>query len=109
LKPASPGWEKIQTRSRPAFRRTRAIDFPGADNTFVNRISNEGDIVGFYVMHGDVNGFTLDKGRFLTHDDNAGFSTIISGVNKFDTIVGFYTDTTGVRGHAFRASCKGVF
>jgi len=48
-----------------------------------------GDIVGFYVMHRDVHGFTLDKGRFLTHDDNAGFSTIISGVNKFDTIVGF--------------------
>jgi len=86
-----------------------AINFPGADNTFVNRINNEGDIVGFYVMHGDVHAFTLDKGRFLTHDDNAGFSTIIFGVNKFDTIVGFITDTNGVHATAFRASCTGVF
>lgn len=85
-----------------------AINFPGADNTSVLRIDNEGDIVGFYEMHGDVHGFTLDKGRFLTHDDNAGFSTVIFDVNKFDTIVGLFVDTSG-HTHPFRASCKGVF
>jgi uncharacterized membrane protein len=86
-----------------------AIDFPGADVTFVSRINNEGDIVGLYEMHGDVHGFTLDKGRFLTQDDNVGFSTNIFDVNKFDTIVGFITDTDGVHAHAFRATCSGVF
>ncbi|HEY2362968.1 MAG TPA: hypothetical protein VGK36_17745 [Candidatus Angelobacter sp.] len=85
------------------------INFPGADNTSVFRINNEGDIVGDYEMHGDVHGFTLDKGRFLTHDDpNAGISTIIFDVNKFDTIVGGYFDAGGhIR--SFRANCTGVF
>ncbi|HEY1526212.1 MAG TPA: hypothetical protein VGH51_08250 [Candidatus Angelobacter sp.] len=86
-----------------------AVNFPGADGTLVLRNNNQGDIVGLYEMHGDVHGFTLDKGRFLTQDDNVGFSTNIFGVNKFDTIVGFYTDINGARGHAFRASCTNVF
>jgi probable HAF family extracellular repeat protein len=86
------------------------IDFPGATDTAVNRIDNEGDIVGSYDINGgDVHGFTLDKGRFLTHDDpNAGMSTFILDVNKFDTIVGGYVDVGG-HNHSFRASCAGVF
>lgn len=86
------------------------IDFPGATNTVVNRIDNEGDIVGSYDINGgDVHGFTLDKGRFLTHDDpNAGLSSFIFDVNKFDTIVGGYVDVGG-HNHSFRASCTGVF
>jgi chitinase len=85
-----------------------AINFPGADDSFASHINNEGDIVGFYEMHGDVHGFTLDKGRFLTHDDNAGFSTVISGVNKFETIVGNYVDTNA-HNQSFKATCTGVF
>jgi uncharacterized membrane protein len=86
-----------------------SINFPGAENTTVFRIDNEGDIVGDYEIHGDVHGFSLDKGRFLTHDDpNAGISTFIEDVNKFDTIVGGYVDPTG-HNHSFRASCVGVF
>jgi hypothetical protein len=71
-------------------------------------INNEGDIVGFYGMHGDTHGFTLDKGRFLTHDDHAGFITTISGVNRFDTIVGTYVDAN-LHNQSFRATCTGVF
>jgi uncharacterized membrane protein len=85
-----------------------AINFPGADQTFVDHINNEGDIVGFYQTHGDIHAFTLDKGRFLTHDDHAGFNTIFSGVNKFDTIVGSYVDANA-HNQSFRASCTGVF
>jgi uncharacterized membrane protein len=86
-----------------------SINFPGATNTTVFRIDNEGDIVGSYDISGDVHGFTLDKGRFLTHDDpNAGMSTFILDVNKFDTIVGGYVDVGG-HNHSFRASCVGVF
>jgi uncharacterized membrane protein len=85
-----------------------AINFPGADQTFVNHINNEGDIVGFYQMHGDIHAFTLDKGRFLTHDDHAGFNTIFSGVNKFDTIVGNYVDAS-LHNQSFRANCANVF
>ncbi|HET9280332.1 MAG TPA: hypothetical protein VFR24_00020 [Candidatus Angelobacter sp.] len=85
-----------------------AINFPGADGTSVSRINNEGDIVGTYHIHGDLHGFSLDKGRFLTHDDPSGMTTIIIGVNKFDTMVGAFVDNTGHE-HSFRASCVGVF
>lgn len=85
------------------------INFPGATNTNVFRIDNEGDIVGEYDIHGDIHAFSLDKGRFLTHDDpNAGISTFINDVNKFDTIVGGYVDAGG-HNFSFRASCAGVF
>lgn len=86
-----------------------AINFPGADNTSVSRIDNEGDIVGSYVLHGDVHGFSLDKGRFLTHDDpNAGTSTFILGANKTELIVGGYVDPGG-HNHSFEGNCAGVF
>jgi hypothetical protein len=75
----------------------------------VFHIDNEGDIVGNYEMHGDIHGFTLDKGRFLTHDDpNAGRATTIFDVNIHDRIVGGYVDVGG-RNRSFTATCTGVF
>jgi hypothetical protein len=86
------------------------INFPGATNTSISRIDNEGDIVGSYDINGgDEHGFTLDKGRFLTHDDpNAGLATFLLDVNKFDTIVGGFVDV-GRHNRSFKANCTGVF
>jgi hypothetical protein len=57
----------------------------------------------------DVHGFTLDKGRFTTHDDpNASFATTIFDVNSHDRLVGGYVDVGG-HNHSFTATCSGVF
>jgi probable HAF family extracellular repeat protein len=78
-----------------------SIDFPGAAETQVFKISNDGDIVGTYSMpFGVSNGFSFANGKFKTiNQPNTSFNAV-RGVNSHDQIVGTMP---------YKASCQNVF
>jgi len=80
-----------------------SIDFPGADETQVFKISNDGDIVGTYTPpFGVSNGFSFDKGQFRTiNQPNTSFNSV-RGVNNRDQIV-------GTNQLPYKATCRNVF
>src|SRR5215831_9779841 len=75
------------------------INFPGAENTFVHSINNNGDIVGFFKAFNDLklHGFLrLKSGSFVRLDAPGAFEgTFPSGVNDALKVVG------SVDSHAF--------
>ena len=80
-----------------------SIDFPGAAETQVFKISSDGDIVGTYTLpFGVSNGFSFAHGKFRTiNQPNTSFNEV-RGVNSHDQIV-------GVNQMPFKASCQNVF
>lgn len=80
-----------------------SIDFPGATETQVFKISSDGDIVGTYTLpFGVSNGFSFAHGKFRTiNQPNTSFNEV-RGVNSHDQIV-------GVNQMPFKASCQNVF
>jgi uncharacterized membrane protein len=80
-----------------------SIDFPGAAETQVFKISNDGDIVGTYTPpFGISNGFVFDKGKFRTiNQPNTSFNSV-RGVNNHDQIV-------GTNQLPYKATCRNVF
>jgi uncharacterized membrane protein len=80
-----------------------SIDFPGAVETQVFKISSDGDIVGTYSMPFEVShGFSFANGKFRTIDQpNTSFNSV-RGVNSHDQIV-------GTNQMPFKASCQNVF
>jgi uncharacterized membrane protein len=81
----------------------RSIDFPGAAETQVFKISNDGDIVGTYTPpFGISNGFSFDKGQFRTiNQPNTSFNSV-RGVNNRDQII-------GINQLPYKATCRNVF
>lgn len=80
-----------------------SIDFPGAEETQVFKISGDGDIVGTYTPPSDVfNGFSFANGKFRTiNQPNTSFNAV-RGVNSHDQIV-------GLNQMPYKASCRNVF
>jgi hypothetical protein len=80
-----------------------SIDFPGAAETQVFKISNDDDIVGTYSLPSGIsNGFSFAKGKFRTiNQPNTSFNSV-RGVNSHDQIV-------GLNQMPFKASCQNVF
>jgi len=80
-----------------------SIDFPGAAETQVFKISSDGDIVGTYTLpFGVSNGFSFANGKFRTiNQPNTSFNEV-RGVNSRDQIV-------GINQMPFKASCQSVF
>jgi uncharacterized membrane protein len=80
-----------------------SIDFPGAAETQVFKISSDGDIVGTYSMpFGVSHGFSFANGKFRTIDQpNTSFNAV-RGVNSHDQIV-------GTNQLPYKASCQNVF
>jgi uncharacterized membrane protein len=80
-----------------------SIDFPGAAETQVFKISSDGDIVGTYSMpFGFSNGFSFANGKFRTiNQPNTSFNAV-RGVNSHDQIV-------GTNQLPYKASCQNVF
>ena len=80
-----------------------SIDFPGAEETQVFKISSDGDIVGTYTPPSDVfNGFSFANGKFRTiNQPNTSFNAV-RGVNSHDQIV-------GLNQMPYKASCQNVF
>jgi uncharacterized membrane protein len=79
------------------------IDFPGAEETQIFKISGDGDIVGTYTPPSDIsNGFSFANGKFRTiNQPNTSFNAV-RGVNSHDQIV-------GLNQMPYKASCQNVF
>jgi uncharacterized membrane protein len=80
-----------------------SIDFPGAAETQVFKISSDDDIVGTYSMpFGVSNGFSFANGKFRTiNQPNTSFHAV-RGVNSLDQIV-------GLNPMPYKATCQNVF
>ena len=87
-------------------------NFPGAAQTMVTGINQNGDTVGIYVDIGGVtHGFTNIGGTFATVDDPAGpnFNQGL-GINNADTTVGYFAATTaGTTGQMAYRQSGGTF
>lgn len=82
------------------------IDIPGARRTIVTRITDSGDILGYYIAADGPpgHGFHLSKSGVLTLIDFPGaIGTRPRGLNARGDIVGWYTDPSGVV-HGFNTS-----
>jgi uncharacterized membrane protein len=66
------------------------IDYPGASETIVNGINNNGGAVGFYLTSGTLHGFLLSGGIFTTIDYPGAYLTNAEGINNEGDIVGTY-------------------
>ncbi len=80
-----------------------SIDFPGAAETQVFKVSSDGDVVGTYTLpFGVSNGFSFANGKFRTiNQPNTSFNSV-RGVNSHDQIV-------GLNQMPYKASCQNVF
>src|SRR5262249_13562513 len=72
------------------------IDYPGADETAVYGINNQGDMVGVYACecgHGLVqHGFMLSGGVFTTVEPPGAIGSVAYGINDAKQVVGGYND-----------------
>ena len=87
-------------------------NFPGAAQTMVTGINQNGDTVGIYVdTLGNTHGFTKIGGTFTTVDDPA--SAVFNqglGINNSDATVGYYAPTqAGTTGQIAYSQAGGVF
>jgi hypothetical protein len=87
-------------------------NFPGAAQTMVTGINQNGDTVGIYVdAGGNTHGFTNIGGTFTTVDDPA--SAVFNqglGINNSDRTVGYYAPTqAGTTGQIAYSQSGGVF
>ncbi len=84
---------------------TFPIDYPGAVNTFVNGINDQGWIVGTYELaDGHEHGFFLKlPNTFVSFDYPAAGGTSLVGINNSGMISGRYLDTTVFLPHGFIA------
>jgi hypothetical protein len=74
------------------------VDAPGATETQLLGLNDNGIAVGFDVVNGVTHGiiYNTQTKTFTTLDDpNASGSTIFNGINDKGEIVGFYTDAAG--------------
>ena len=79
-----------------------SIDVPDAEVVSATGINNQGQIVGFFAdrITFQVHGFVKDGEEFTTVDVPflGAFSTVLTGINRRDQIVGIYQDSGGVHG-----------
>lgn len=80
------------------------LEYPGAVDTYLNGINNDGMIVGAYdntsgspTTHGMV---SLRSATFISFDYPGAVSTTINGVNDRDEVVGSYTEGSNLT-HGF--------
>ena len=85
------------------------IDYPGANLTVAMGINPRGDIVGYYrdpvtpptpVTYGEIHGFFLGRGGFVSIDYPQATYTDIWAINPRGDIVGSYIDSAGIQ-HGF--------
>ena len=83
------------------------VDYPGAEETLIRGINNEGTIVGQYgtfnfnyiELPGN-HGFVLEDGDYTTIDYPGAVSTSVEGINESGQMVGtYYTASQQVRGY----------
>lgn len=82
------------------------LDYPGANTTFLARITDAGDIIGFYFGADGPpgHGFLLTRsGTFEPIDYPGAIGTRPRGLNARGEIVGWYVDANNVT-HGFAAS-----
>jgi hypothetical protein len=74
-----------------------SIEFPGALDTLILGLNNEGTVVGKYISAQEQgHGFIYSAGVYKTIDDPDGVgNTLVNGINNLGTVVGFYTDAKG--------------
>ena len=66
------------------------VDYPGASETEVRGINNNGDAVGSYRDSSGVHGFLLSNGVFTTIDYPRAYSTEAESINDAGVIAGTY-------------------
>jgi len=82
------------------------LDFPRANACAANAINKKGKIVGGYggdVLDTSDHGFLLHGSTFKTIDYPLASGTEAAGINDYNIIVGYYTDSSGNR-HGFKLS-----
>lgn len=85
------------------------VEFPGADQTVIRGINDDGDIVGEYETAGGARrGFARIGGSFITIDVPLAAETRARGINSPGEIVGSWTDDSGLR-HGFIRTPDGIF
>lgn len=81
------------------------IDVPGARDTVVAGINNQGDVVGHYTTETDGttqrHGFIYRAGQFTALDFPDALATEATGVNDRGQVVGYYTGGTPAVNHGF--------
>jgi hypothetical protein len=89
--------------------RFRTIDFPGASQTFINGVTDAGELVGTYQTNAGAQGF-IELGRHLTTFNYTGTTgvTFPSSINDQGTTVGSYTDPA-LSNHGWIRSADGDF
>src|SRR5262249_5554251 len=76
------------------------INVPGATNTYIYAIADDGEVGGSYDLgNGISHGFLYKGGSFFTYDAPTAISTVVQAVSGTGEIAGYYTDATGQ--HAF--------
>ena len=81
------------------------IDVPGASLTNAAAINNNGDIVGWYSPPGTTfsHGFLLSGGSFTFFDYPGGYTTLATGVNDAQVVVGYsYVTGESVNGFTYQ-------
>jgi YVTN family beta-propeller protein len=74
----------------------RTLDFPGASETAIAQVNDEGTAVGWYVdQNGGNDGFIYQHGHFTGYDVSGSPSTRLLGVNQDGETVGLYTNAHG--------------
>jgi hypothetical protein len=87
-------------------------NFPGAAQTMVTGINQNGDTVGIYIDGGGTtHGFTDIGGVFRTVDDPGSVFNQGLGINNSDTTAGYasFTDPAGMTGQVAYTQAGGVF
>ncbi len=77
-----------------------ALNYPGALQTFPQKISDSGVIVGSYNTASTTHGFSYKKGKWTQIDFPGSFDTEANGINSVGDIVGTYDGTQPIT-HAF--------
>jgi uncharacterized membrane protein len=74
--------------------------YPGASQTYIETINNDGAVAGYFVSGGNTHAFVLQNGTATQLDVPGAATTYAYGMNDHGDIAGSYVDTNGVT-HAY--------
>ena len=78
------------------------IDYPGAKDTYVYGMNDQGQVVGYYDTAGGlISGFLWSSGVFRQLDYPQSLSTYVFGISNDGTIAGYYTLASGSYGFTY--------
>ena len=110
------GWAQDQTGSVFGFIRYsngsfKRISVSGSNNTQLFRRNASGVTVGFYqsASTGRKHGLLLSGSTITTIDYPGATDTVLTGINKWGSIVGYYTTSTGGHFNGFKRFSSGGF